>query len=241
MLLYYMIAVVDRAKSELTASLFRQSGLSMISSALGRGTASRRQLMLLGLDGSEKSVVSGVADAEKARALFRSAWQQLSIDIPGNDIMMSVPLKSVAGRRTLQYLSDGEQKGGSPDMTFEHELIIAILNEGYSDLVMDAARSAGAGGGTVLHAKGTSTAQERRFFGVNLTEEKDIVYIVAHSDEKAAIMKAITEQAGPGSKAGAICFSLPISAVAGLRSRERDLLFPEEQAAAKEAPHDPAE
>ena len=122
-----------------------------------------------------------------------------------------------------------------------YTLLVAVMDSGWADKVMDAARDAGAGGGTVLHAKGTSTAQERRFFGVNLTEEKDIVYIVAHSDEKAAIMKAITEQAGPGSKAGAICFSLPISAVAGLRSRERDLLLPEEQENTKEAPHDPAE
>ena len=238
MLLYYTLAVVDRGKGETMASLFQQSGLHMISSALARGTASRRQLMLLGLDGTEKSVVSGVGGAEQARALFRSARRQLSIDIPGNGIMMSVPLKSVAGRHTLQYLSGGESKGGRPDMSFEHELIIAILNEGYSDLVMDAARAAGAGGGTVLHAKGTGTVQERRFFGVNLTEEKDLVYIVACSDEKAAIMQAIAEQAGPGSKAGAICFSLPISAVAGLRSREIDLLPPEDGEKAGNAPPD---
>ena len=45
--------------------------------------------------------------------------------------------------------------GTRPDMQFEHELIIVILNEGYSDMVVDAARSAGAAGGTVLHAKGT--------------------------------------------------------------------------------------
>ena len=105
-------------------------------------------------------------------------------------------------------------------MEFKHELIVVILNEGYSDFVMDAARSAGAGGGTVLHAKGTGSRRAEKFFGVSLAEEKDLIYIVAHSDEKAAIMRAISEAAGPGTKAGAICFSLPISSVAGLRGRD---------------------
>jgi len=49
-----------------------------------------------------------------------------------------------------------------------------------------------------------------------------MVYIIAHADEKAAIMRAIHENAGPGTKAGAICFTLPISSVAGLREREKD-------------------
>ena len=105
-------------------------------------------------------------------------------------------------------------------MDFEHELIVVILNEGYSDFVMDAARAAGAGGGTVLHAKGTGGTWGEKFFSVSLADEKDMIYIIAHRDEKAAIMRSINEQAGPGTKAGAICFSLPISSVAGLRARE---------------------
>lgn len=86
-------------------------------------------------------------------------------------------------------------------MDFSHELIMAIMNEGYSDTVMDAARSAGAGGGTVLHAKGTGRARAEKFFGVSLADEKDVVYIVAHAEEKAAIMQAIADNAGPGTRA----------------------------------------
>ena len=111
-------------------------------------------------------------------------------------------------------------------MDFSHELIMVIMNEGYSDTVMDAARSAGAGGGTVLHAKGTGRARAQKFFGVSLADEKDVVYIVAHADEKAAIMQAIADNAGPGTRAGAICFSLPISQVAGLRERDESTKSP---------------
>ena len=102
-------------------------------------------------------------------------------------------------------------------MNFDYELIVVILNEGHSDMVMDAARSAGAGGGTVLHAKGTGAIGAERFFGVSLANEKDVIYIVAGSREKAAIMNAINRDAGPSTKAGAISFSLPVSDVAGLR------------------------
>lgn len=75
--------------------------------------------------------------------------------------MLTVPLKSVAGGKTLSYLTDDLKAGGAPNMNFEHELITVILNEGYSDFVMDAARAAGAGGGTVLHARARAARAEK--------------------------------------------------------------------------------
>ena len=125
----------------------------------------------------------------------------LKIMVPAN---LKGSLKSVAGGKTLSYLTDDLKAGGAPNMNFEHELITVILNEGYSDFVMDAARAAGAGGGPVLHAKGTGAARAEKFFGVSLADEKDMVYIIAYADEKAAILKSINEKAGPGTKAGAI-------------------------------------
>lgn len=221
--LYYAVTVTDREKGAKAAKLYEIAGVRTILTLLGRGTATGAHLDLYGLDATEKAVVCGVADAGQAAQLFKLGRRMLQIDIPGNGIMMTVPLKSVAGGRTLAYLTNNTKAGGKPSMDFQHELIIAILNEGYSDLVMDAARSAGAGGGTVLHAKGTAGGgEEQRFFGVHLAEEKDLIYIVAYADEKAAIMRAISEQAGPGTEAGAICFSLPISAVSGLRQRETE-------------------
>ncbi|MGN1019162.1 MAG: P-II family nitrogen regulator [Aristaeellaceae bacterium] len=218
--LYYVIAITDRDRGESMSALYRGAGLHMILAMLGRGTATSEHLSVYGLDATEKVVISGVASGEEAAQLLKAAKRKLFIDIPGNGVMLTVPLKSVAGGRTLAYLTDSQKTGGKPNMEFKHELIVVILNEGYSDFVMDAARAAGAGGGTVLHAKGTGSRRAEKFFGVSLAEEKDLIYIVAHSDEKAAIMSAISEKAGPGTKAGAICFSLPISSVAGLRARD---------------------
>ena len=121
-----------------------------------------------------------------------------------------------------QAVSRWEADGAVPELSFEHELIMVIINEGHTDTVMDAARSAGAAGGTVLHAKGTGAKQAERFLGVSIAEEKELIIIVSKASEKAAIMKAIAENCGPGTPSGAISFSLPISAVAGLRVLEDD-------------------
>ena len=220
--LYYIIAVTDRDRAGEMAELYQAAGLHLTLTKLGRGTAPREALSIYGLDATPKAIVSAVADGEMQKQIFKNAKRRMQIDIPGNGVMLTVPLKSVAGGKTLAYLTDEQKTGGAPRMDFEHELIIVILNEGYSDFVMDAARAAGAGGGTVLHAKGTGGTRGEKFFSVSLADEKDMIYIIAHKDEKAAIMRSINEQAGPGSKAGAICFSLPISSVAGLRAREEN-------------------
>ena len=220
MALNYLIAITDREKHLEMAALFEQAGLRPILTMLGKGTARSEHLALYGLDSTEKAIVSSVANSEDTARLIRAAKEQLYMDIPGNGVMLAIPMKSVAGGKTLRFLSGGKDIGGKPEMEFRHELIIAILNEGQSDSVMNAARAAGATGGTVIHAKGTGSRETGKFLNVSLAEEKDLVYIVAKAGEKAAIMSAINEKAGPGTRAGAICFSLPISAVVGLRENE---------------------
>ena len=222
--LYYLMSITDRDRAEDMAALYRDAGLNLVTTMMGRGTATPQQLALYGLSRTEKAVTGAVVGTDTMKQLFRTAKRKLFIDIPGNGLMLAVPLKSVSSGRTLAYLTDGGKAatGGVPTMNFDYELIVVILNEGHSDMVMDAARSAGAGGGTVLHAKGTGGTRGEKFFSVSLADEKDMIYIIAHKDEKAAIMRSINEQAGPGTKAGAICFSLPISSVAGLRAREEN-------------------
>lgn len=105
----------------------------------------------------------------------------------------------------------------------DYELLVAIANQGYIDTVMDAARAAKAGGGTVIHAKGTGMELAKKYLGVSLVEEKEVILIVTKSREKNQIMKAIMEQAGLGSKERTIVFSLPVTSVAGIRMLEEDI------------------
>lgn len=225
--LYYVISITDRERATQMLELHRDLQLSLVLTNLGNGTATSEYLALYGLEKTEKALISTVADASSLKKLMRAAKQKMFIDIPGNGIMISIPIKSVGGGKTLAYLTDGQLSGQSPrgtktDMEFDNELIIVILNEGYSDMVMDAARSAGATGGTVLHAKGTGKAKTEKFFGVSLAEEKDMIYIVSAANKKSDIMRAINTSAGVGTKAGAISFSLPVSEVAGIRKFDEE-------------------
>lgn len=98
--------------------------------------------------------------------------------------------------------------------------LVVIANQGYSNMIMDAAKSAGAGGGTVIHARGTGMERAESFFGVSLASEKEIIFIVSKTGQRSGIMKAVMEKAGMVSKAKSIIFSLPVSSTAGLRLLE---------------------
>lgn len=222
--LYYVLSIVDRNRAKEMLDIHESLQLSLALTNLGKGTATSEHLLLYDLVETEKAVIGTVAGDSSVRQLIKTAKRKLFIDIPGNGVMMVIPMKSIGGGRSLAYLTDGQTLGGggTPDMNFENELIIVILNEGYSDMVMDAARDAGATGGTVFHAKGTGRVKSEKFFGVSLAEEKDMVYILAASKRKSAIMKNINQECGPGTRACAICFSLPVSEVAGIRKLEDD-------------------
>lgn len=216
--LYCIISITDRIAAADVLGICRDLGLSFTLTNLGRGTATSEHLTLNNLEHSEKAVVSVFAGAAEMKRLIHLAKAVMFMDIPGNGIMMAIPVKSVGGAKTLAFLTAGkDSEGGVPDMKFEHELIVVVLNEGYADVVMDAARAAGASGGTVLHAKGTGNKDAVRFFGVSLAEEKEMIYIVSPSSKKAKIMNAVSGATGTDTDAGAFCFSLPISEVAGLR------------------------
>ncbi|MBQ8631973.1 MAG: P-II family nitrogen regulator [Lachnospiraceae bacterium] len=180
--LYVVFSVVERENAQALLDIHNELQLSVVLSNLGQGTATTEQLLLYDLEQSEKVVVSTIVTADSMKRLMKLAKRKLFIDIPGNGVMMAVPLKSVGGGRSLAYITDEQVIGGSvPDMNFEYELIVVILNEGYADFVMDAARNAGATGGTVFHAKGTGRAKTEKFYGVSLAEEKDMIYILAAS------------------------------------------------------------
>ena len=221
MQLNYVMAIIDREKRDQLAGILKSLKLKVSLTMLGHGTATVQHLSLRGLRPKDKAVVATIADPERTRQLVRALKQKMYIDIPGNGIVLSVPVKSIGGASTLAQITEHQTAGeGKPDMKFDYELIYVILNEGHSDEVMEAAWPAGAGGGTVIAAKGTGIQTSQKFMGMTLANEKEVVLIVAKAANKADIMRAIIEKAGSETPAGAICFSMPVSQVAGLRVLE---------------------
>ena len=97
-----------------------------------------------------------------------------------------------------------------------YEAIWVVVNHGYTDLVMTAARTAGAKGGTVISARGTGNKDMEQFFGVTITPEKDIVIILVPAEIRDRVMMAVNEGAGMSTKGQGIAFSLPTSDTVGL-------------------------
>ena len=147
----------------------------------------------------------------------------LQIDVPGTGIAFLVPVSSVGGKTVFQFLLEGQSYEIEEENVMKntkYELIIVIANQGYSELVMEAARAQGAGGGTVIHAKGTGLEKAEKFLGVSIADEKEMIFIVAKSEMKNSIMRSIMEKAGLESKAKSVVFSLPVTDTAGLRLQE---------------------
>ena len=105
---------------------------------------------------------------------------------------------------------------------FEHELIVCIVNEGFSDAVMDAAKEVGATGGTILHARGTANKEAESFFKITVQPEKEIVMIIVTSDIKNEVLHALYKEVGLKTPGQGIAFAMPIDNVVGLSSSKND-------------------
>lgn len=222
---YMMVTVTNRSRVEKFLSLYKEKQLSVMMVTLGAGTASGDMLDYLGLEVSEKAVIFSVVTDDIWKTVKKGLENQLRIDIPGSGIAFTVPLSSIGGKRELMFLTEnqGYEKGEETSLKeTTHELLVVIANNGYIETVMDAARTAGAAGGTVIHAKGTGMERAEQFLGVSLASEKEMIFIVTKKEQKNPIMKAIMAQAGMESKAKAIVFSLPVTSTAGLRLLEED-------------------
>ena len=98
----------------------------------------------------------------------------------------------------------------------EYQMVICIVNTGFSPIVMDAARNAGARGGTIIHGRGTANSKAEKLFQIVVQPDKEIVMIIVKSEIKDAVMSAVNENAGLDTEGQGIAFSLPIDRTIGL-------------------------
>ena len=221
--LFWMFTITDRRSADGFARLYERHGVTVTLRTVGSGTAVQEMLSTLGLERTEKAVLMAAVTAQTWQAVRRDLCREMRIDVPGTGIAFAVPLSSIGGKQALMFLTEHQPLIWKEESTLKdtrYELLLTIANQGYTGSIMDAARAAGAGGGTVIHAKGTGMEGAARFLGMELVNEKELVLIVVRTPEKNRIMKAIMDGAGP--KAGAIVFSLPVTDTAGLRLLEEE-------------------
>jgi len=216
--IHLLVPIARRDESEEFIQFFARHNVQTVYSAVAEGTTRRSTLSRLGLEETGKSVIFAIVPGNRTEHLYKRMSIELRIDLPDRGVSVAVPLSSIGGAKAYQYFLNGtdEKDVEGELMQSNYELIIAIAQAGYTETVMDAARAGGAGGGTVVHAKGTAAGTEK-FFGVSLAAEKELVFIVSTVDKKKEIMKSIMEKAGVNTEAHALVFSMPVAATAGFK------------------------
>lgn len=96
------------------------------------------------------------------------------------------------------------------------EVIICIVNSGFSEEVMNAARRCGARGGTVLRGRGTANPEAESLFGIAIQPEKEIVMILVKKSLKNDILHALYTAVGLDTPGQGIAFTMPVESVVGL-------------------------
>lgn len=215
-----MVTITARNLAKKFVHFYQENGLEISYITVGSGTAVSDVLDYFGLDGSEKAILFHIVTDLKWLEIKHGLQRQMKIDHPGIGIAFLIPLSSIGGKKALNYLTCVQEfiKGEESELKgTNYELLIAVTNLGYTELVMDAAHEVYATGGTIIHARGAGTQKAEKFLGVSLTSEKEMVFIVVKSNKKNEVMRSIMDQAGLNTKAKSIVFSLPVTSTAGMR------------------------
>lgn len=180
----------------------------------GVGTASKSLMNYFGINESEKLIIFSVLPKSNSKHILRYLKSRFKINEPGNGIALTIPISS-----STKYMRDIYKKEELEDIKMEQSnkhLIITIANEGFAEMVMNAAKKAGANGGTTINGRGLETEKIVKFLGISIEPEKDIVMILASEEKKKSIMGEIVDTCGIKTPGAGICFSLPVENVVGL-------------------------
>ena len=166
-----MVAIVNDGQSKRFMTIAKEAGAGGGTVIPAKGTASSNFLRVLGLGNKSKEMIMIVIDKQKAESIVQAVRKD--------------------GRIQGVAALLGSTKEN--DMTTKWKMITIIVNTGYADDIMDAARKAGARGGTITHARGTGTPEDAKFLGVQIVPEKEMILILSAAEQTDKIVKAISE------------------------------------------------
>lgn len=228
-LAFRMLFLVSNPKLADKANLmFKRSGVPLYYRFNGKGTASSEIKEILGLGNIDKMILISILPKPMSDRMLQKLNKELILNTPNSGIAFSTVLSGGSGvflnrlkKLNSKYADEAERLIGKERNFYEmsdtrHALIMAIVNQGYSEDVMDAAREAGATGGTVLHAREAVNEDTYEFWGVPVQPEREIIMIISSQEDKLGIMKAIGESCGLNTPAKGLVVSMPVDNVAGI-------------------------
>lgn len=202
--------------------LFEEENVPMHCQFRAQGTASSEIMGMLGLGSIEKTVIMGMLPKSFAKEMLTKLRQRLCLGYANSGVAFTVAISGgnswVKLIETLQPKADDDSSERKVMEMAESEftMIMTIVDQGYSEEVMAVARGAGATGGTVFHSRQIGNEEAKKFFGITVQQEREVVLILAKKDIKVPIMKAVGEACGIQSEAHGIVISLPVDGVAGV-------------------------
>ena len=198
-------------------------------SGLGYGTAKSHYLSYLGLDEIEKRIVYSLIPNYCESKVLKAINKRLKLYLMGNGIAFTIPLSGISNLISNAILStpmkeDAEAQKNTKERGNRkmHELIVAVVNQKFTDAVLDASRAAGATGATILHTRSVNNKQVEQIIGTTFKQETDTIAFLTSHEYKQKIMEAIRECAGLKTDGGAILFSLPVDSLVGIGRFEED-------------------
>ena len=220
--LYLLVTIVDRDRAKKVTEVLAGNNVKSHFLWFAEGTAKSEILDLLGIGSVDKAVILCVLPDTMISGLTSLLSKNLKLEKPGKGIVFSIPL-SGAGAPELQKTNESKWEKWQNEMEKEveqmntnmsHDLIVAVINQGDSEKLMTAARTAGARGGTMFHALKMGVGEAEKFFGISIQAKKDVVAILTKRENKQSIMTAINQFCCE--ETPAVVFSLPVDNVFGM-------------------------
>ena len=200
-----IICIVPHNSGEFITNAAKQAGAGGGTILMGRGTASNSVLQLLGLGDTSKDITMNIVEDKAATSVCAEIENACSTKKAHFGVLFTIDVNSFikAGAGSTKKPAESSQNNLGEDNMENYEMLNIIVNKGYAEDAMAAARKAGAGGGTIIGAKGTAREGDATFFGVDIVPEKEMLIILVSQDKKEAIVQAVSslpcfEKAGSG-------------------------------------------
>ena len=207
-----LLTIVGRHQGERLVAAGKAVGARGGTILLGRGTATNRILQLLAIGDVSKDVLLTLLDDCQVEAVVKAHLSAAAEDprrLGGVAALIDVSgiLRRVAGGETPDGVRENERRSV---MEAKWKLISIIVNNGYADEAMAAARKAGAAGGTILTGRGTGTEDDVKFFGISLVPEKEMLLILAETERAQGIMDAVRNETSLKEPGSGIAYSVDV-------------------------------
>ena len=219
---FVILALITTHKlAENAAEVFRAKALPVQYRFNAEGTASSEIMDMFGFGSIDKCILVSVMLKPFADAILKKLHAELHLSTANSGIAFTIPLTGANSlllrmiKQTQEPLITNLRKENSYMSEAKHSLIAAVVRRGFSGDVMDAARSAGARGGTVIHSRGVGNDEIAGLWGMNAQDETEIVLIIADAEDKVNLMRAVSEKCGVKSDAKGIIMSIPLDSVTG--------------------------